>query len=253
MAIDRIKPGGWGYKTKLSSTEINDLDVRGTHAVDKRAGQSDEVGSDLIFTGSVDFQTELVARDGVQVGGDLAVSGRLVLNGSVVRFNVDPSTTFSLWRGAYASTIVETAFGESPYQEYNFALEQRTTSGSNRRIQPIYGLGKFLGAARIKAIRIPYRLSNNLVVPLDDDRAGVFLARVDKVTRTWTKLASFKFQYVSLDPQVAGSHVERAIDAHLYEYFVVYEPEKGAAATVGNVISGIWFDIDHVTELDLSK
>lgn len=45
MSISRVKPANWGIGDKLTSAEQNQLDTNVTYAVDKRAGQTDTLGS----------------------------------------------------------------------------------------------------------------------------------------------------------------------------------------------------------------
>jgi hypothetical protein len=56
MSIARVRPATWGSGAKLSSAEANALDENTTHALDKRAGQTDTLASDITLTGSINVE-----------------------------------------------------------------------------------------------------------------------------------------------------------------------------------------------------
>ncbi len=52
MSISRVKASGWGIGEKLTSSEMNDVDINPTKALDKRAGESDALMSFVVATGA---------------------------------------------------------------------------------------------------------------------------------------------------------------------------------------------------------
>lgn len=53
MTISRAKPAGWGVGDKLTSAEQNQVDTNTTYALDKRAGQTDTLGSVVTVSGDL--------------------------------------------------------------------------------------------------------------------------------------------------------------------------------------------------------
>lgn len=47
-----MKPAGWGFGTKFAAADANGLDLNGTYALDKRASQTDDLGSVVSCTGT---------------------------------------------------------------------------------------------------------------------------------------------------------------------------------------------------------
>lgn len=68
MSITRVKPAGWAVNEKLTSGQQNLLDINVTYALDKRAGQTDTLASDVtvsgdtVFNGTVTFNSGFVAN-----------------------------------------------------------------------------------------------------------------------------------------------------------------------------------------------
>ncbi|KYF87777.1 hypothetical protein BE20_24850 [Sorangium cellulosum] len=56
MALTRTKNPDWGVNEKLTSAQINALDANVTNALDKRAGQTDTLASNIEVTGTVAFR-----------------------------------------------------------------------------------------------------------------------------------------------------------------------------------------------------
>lgn len=52
MTISRIKSPDWGIGEELTSSQINDIDENVTNALDKRAGETDTLGSAVTATGA---------------------------------------------------------------------------------------------------------------------------------------------------------------------------------------------------------
>lgn len=89
MTIERVKDPGWGVNEKLTSGQANDLDIQGTYALDKRAGQFDAllsqvtVGADGGVTFGVDSFLVTNAGAVVTFGSDITANGAAVFNGAV--------------------------------------------------------------------------------------------------------------------------------------------------------------------------
>lgn len=76
MALERINPADWGVGDKLTSAQINAIDENVTHALDKRAGETDTLASDVTVIGTVTHEGD-VTFDGnhtrFQNGGSLDI------------------------------------------------------------------------------------------------------------------------------------------------------------------------------------
>jgi hypothetical protein len=77
MTISRANPPGWGVGDKVTSTQQNQVDINTTYALDKRAGQTDTLESDVEVTGDTTFTGAL------QIDGATTVDGNIDFNGTV--------------------------------------------------------------------------------------------------------------------------------------------------------------------------
>jgi hypothetical protein len=88
MSLTRVKPSGWVTNEKLTSAQINNVDINITYALDKRSGQTDTLASVITVasTGQVIFDTgsELIFNNSL-IQGDTSVS-LLVNSGSDFTF-----------------------------------------------------------------------------------------------------------------------------------------------------------------------
>jgi hypothetical protein len=88
--ITRVKGPGWAFLEKLTSAQQNQVDINTTYAVDKRAGQTDTLASDVSLTGRITCDTAgtILVRTplGIEVGyaGGLRINsdGGIILNTS---------------------------------------------------------------------------------------------------------------------------------------------------------------------------
>lgn len=70
MTISRAKPPGWGVGDKLTSAEQNQVDLNTTYALDKRAGQTDTLASNVTVTGETTFNNRVHINATLDVAGD---------------------------------------------------------------------------------------------------------------------------------------------------------------------------------------
>lgn len=80
MAIERVNGPGFGVGDKLTSAQINGIDINTTHALDKREGHADTLASDVTVTGPIAIEAGAgaampIKRD-VHLRGDLSVMTR---------------------------------------------------------------------------------------------------------------------------------------------------------------------------------
>lgn len=78
MTIARVKDPGWGANEKLTSGQVNALDINVTYALDKRAGQTDTLASTVSVTGQLNLSA---------AGHLTTVAGATVTFGSAATFN----------------------------------------------------------------------------------------------------------------------------------------------------------------------
>lgn len=144
MTILRVKPAEWGIGDKLTSAEINAVDENATHALDKRAGQTDTLASLITLGGAGRMvQAAATAPDANQTyqidGGNLTVlvpgtltasrtytlSNTNAVDGDHIQFFFDPAALGAynvLIKDAGANTIATLGpSGDSYWGEFVFA------------------------------------------------------------------------------------------------------------------------------------
>ena len=57
MTISRANPNGWKFGDTLTSVQANIIDTNTTYGLDKRSGQSDTLGSNIVVTGNMSIAT----------------------------------------------------------------------------------------------------------------------------------------------------------------------------------------------------
>jgi hypothetical protein len=117
MSITKVRPLGWAYNKKVSSAEFQQLDENASYGLDKRAGETDTLESDItVASGAsiiLDFGAELRANTGgvvIDPGGvlvvesaslttiDLGASSSLNTIGGTI--DVDATSIFDIASGA---------------------------------------------------------------------------------------------------------------------------------------------------------
>lgn len=80
MSIVRVNPSGWAFGAKFSSAQGNALDLNTTYALDKRAGQTDTLGSVVSTGGSGKIVAATAGGLTVSSGGTCEVASGGVIN-----------------------------------------------------------------------------------------------------------------------------------------------------------------------------
>lgn len=115
MSITRAKVSGWSTGEEVTHTQLNNVDLNATYALDKRSGQSDTLASAVSVTGSVTAGSggSLAVGSGgafnVQSGGSVAVaSGGAVTMASGSSLTINGATC-SIAMGAGCSVALISA------------------------------------------------------------------------------------------------------------------------------------------------
>jgi hypothetical protein len=100
MTISRVNAGTWSVGDKLTAAQINQLDVNTTYALDKRAGQTDTLESQVTVAsgawlrfanGSTGNQLLSGSQLTVNSGATLTVSGSAVVTGASAKLSTASS------------------------------------------------------------------------------------------------------------------------------------------------------------------
>lgn len=106
MTISRVKSSGWTVNEKLTSSDMTDVDINTSYALDKRAGQTDTLASTVAVTGAINVSNG--AALSTASGATSTFSGPV---------NLGATNTF----GALSSIIIggSVTFGNSSVTTFN--------------------------------------------------------------------------------------------------------------------------------------